>query len=147
MKTDEVDLICEYAANNLEDWLAHSKQLNEKAANLIVRGLRACGWNGLSHCDTTFMTHLAKYLEGSDPKVSGEAQPRKRKPSYIGGTSKRHHGHMTAPDLETPRAADDGNAFCEDQLNDTLLDWDFDINLSLDWDQFIEDQITEAVSD
>lgn len=48
---------------------------------------------------------------------------------------------LTAPDPETAAATYEGNADCEDQLDDTLLDWDFDINLSLDWNQFIEDHL------
>lgn len=156
LKSDEVDLICKYAENNLEDWVSHSKKLDEKAASLIVRGLQACGWDGLSHRDTTFMAHLGKYLEGSDHETPEKAKSRKRKSSCTAATPKRQHharyqiftdNHMAAPDPETAAGTDDGNADCEDRLDDTLLDWDFDINLSLDWDQFIEDQITEAVAD
>jgi hypothetical protein len=102
------------------------------------------------------MTHLAKYLKGSDAQESDRPQSRKRRQSYSEEFSKRHHhdrnldfvdDRTATPDEETVRIANNENSFCEDRLNDTLLDWDFDVNLSLDWDQFIEDQITEALSD
>lgn len=146
LKTNEVDFICNYAEAHLRDWIHDSRSLDEKAASLIMRALRGCGWDGQSHYDTPFMSHLAAYVKASNS--AEDSQSKKRKEDHPETTSKRHRhdGHAKFNNHNMAHAELGTAELVEDGTDDASLDWDFDVNLNLDWDRFIEDQITEAAN-
>jgi hypothetical protein len=75
----------------------------------------------------------------ADMEASDRPRSRKRRQYYSEEISKRHHHDRNqdfaddctaTPDEETVKVTNNENLFCEDRLNDTLLVWDFDVNLS-----------------
>lgn len=159
-----MESLYKYVTCHLGNWVADCKKLNEKAVTLVIEGLRACGWDGRSHRDTTFMKCLAGYVD-LDSLLSVsirhvEALPRKRKYPDKEASSKRHHQdifqnstpdeHPTSPRVELNDRSGDQFGESQSQSPGTnfgmALDWDYSINLSLDWDQFIDDQITESMN-
>lgn len=159
-----MESLYKYVTCHLENWMADCKKLNEKAVTLVIEGLRACGWDGRSHRDTTFMKCLAGYvnLESllSVATRYDEALPRKRKYPDKEASTKRHHQdiyHDSNSDAPHPTSRVELNNRSGDQFGEsqsqspgtnfgTTLDWDCSINLSLDWDQFIDDQIAESMN-
>jgi hypothetical protein len=160
LNTADVESICKYATCHLRGWVDNCKKLNQKAGSLVVEGLHSCGWDGHSHHDTALMKCLAHHVLLQNlppvPAEHEEAQTRKRNGAQEEASSSKRHCHNTEPEANNgarPLAIDSvagrWDVSYENQSArgsvDTTLDWDFSINLDLDWDQFIEDQITESM--
>ncbi|KAJ5642582.1 hypothetical protein N7490_006582 [Penicillium lividum] len=167
LNTEDIESICKYAKYNLRDWVKDCEDLNGKAGFLITEALRSCGWDGHSNRDTTLMRCLANSVDlGSLPSVpttQEEAESRKRKNPEEEALPKRHchdkvpilYDRTTSLPIESssgeqsvpsePRFDGSHPELSQEGVNATL-DWDCSVHLDLDWDQFIEDQITESMN-